>query len=96
MKEIRVQVGPNAFAPISTRPLVPQHMRHAGIPDGARYGDIISRPQTSFPLVIVSPHQLDDGSGQRSFTYQRDPNYKIIGSVYESTELLLPLLALPH
>ena len=92
MAEITVQVGPGSFARISTRPPIPQELYHMGIPEGARYGDIITRPSTMLPLVIVSPYQLDDGSGERSFSFQHDPNYRIIGSVYESLEPLLPAL----
>jgi hypothetical protein len=87
-----VQVGTNRYVPISERPLVPKHLRHAGVPEGARYGDIVIRPCASIPLVIVSPGVLDDGSGQRNFSFQRDPRYRIIGSVYESIDPLLPLL----
>ena len=90
MAEITVQIGPGRFARISTRPLIPQELYR--IPEGARYGDIITRPSTMLPLVIVSPYQLDDGSGERSFSFQHDPSYRIIGSVYESIAPLLPAL----
>lgn len=90
--EFRVQVGSNRYVPISERPLIPDSLKHAGVPEGARYGDIIIRPCSGIPLIIVSPSVLDDGSGQRAFSFQHDPRYKIIGSIYESTDPLLPLL----
>lgn len=92
MAVIMVQIGPKDFVPISTRPHVPKSLCHVGVPEGARYGDIITRDATMLPLVIVSPIQLDDGSGESMFSFQHDPSYRIIGSVYESIEPLLPAL----
>lgn len=58
-----------------------------------RIGDIVLRQSTGIPLIVCGYETLDDGSGSWSYVFFTDPNYKVMGNIYEDgIEMLLPFL----